>query len=67
MLLIIIAWLVLLLFALIPFPYNFWVLFFNGLPLGFIWGIVFSFLEGRRYTEVLGAMMASSFILHQVL
>jgi hypothetical protein len=27
-----------------------------------IWGIVFSFLEGRRFTELLGAGMASSFI-----
>ena len=57
-----ISWLALFLFALIPYPYNFWLLFFNGLPLGFIWGIVFSFLEGRRFTEVLGAIMASSFI-----
>jgi hypothetical protein len=56
------AWLALFLFALIPYPYNFWLLFFNGLPLGLIWGIVFSFLEGRRFTEVLGAIMASSFI-----
>jgi MFS family permease len=57
-----VSWLALFLFALIPFPFNFWLLFFNGLPLGFIWGIVFSFLEGRRFTEVLGAIMASSFI-----
>jgi MFS family permease len=57
-----ISWFALFLFALIPYPYNFWLLFFNGLPLGLIWGIVFSFLEGRRYTEVLGAIMASSFI-----
>jgi len=57
-----IAWLSLLLFAIIPFPYNFLVLVLNGLPLGLIWGIVFSFLEGRRFTEVLGAIMASSFI-----
>jgi hypothetical protein len=27
-----------------------------------IWGVVFSFLEGRRFTELLGAGMASSFI-----
>jgi len=52
----------LLLFAIIPFPYNFLILIVNGLPLGLVWGIVFSFLEGRRFTEVLGAIMASSFI-----
>lgn len=37
----------LLLFGTIPHPYNFLALFLNGLPLGMIWGIVFSFLERR--------------------
>ena len=27
--------------------------FFSGLPLGMIWGIIFSFIEGRRISEVL--------------
>jgi len=49
-------------FALVPAPYNFFVLFFNGLPLGMIWGLVFSYLEGRRTTEVLGTMLSVSFI-----
>lgn len=62
LLLIGLAELALLLFALIPYPYNFVALFFNGLPLGMIWGIVFSFLEGRRFTEMLGAGMCTSFI-----
>lgn len=57
-----IAWGALLLFAVTPRPYNVCFLFLNGLPLGMIWGIVFSFLEGRRFTELLGAGMASSFI-----
>jgi hypothetical protein len=56
------AWASLFLFAITPYPYNFVWLFFNGLPLGMIWGVVFSFLEGRRFTELLGAAMASSFI-----
>ncbi len=56
------AWAALFLFAVTPYPYNFVWLFFNGIPLGMIWGIVFSFLEGRRNTELLGAGMASSFI-----
>ncbi|MEL7162284.1 MAG: DUF5690 family protein, partial [Bacteroidota bacterium] len=38
------------------------LLFLNGLPLGMIWGIVFSYLEGRKTTEILGAMLAVSFI-----
>lgn len=57
-----IAWGSLLLFAIVPYPYNFPFMFLNGLPLGLIWGVVFSFLEGRRCTELLGAVMASSFI-----
>ncbi|NIJ55747.1 DUF5690 family protein [Dyadobacter arcticus] len=43
----------LLLFGLVPYPYNFIFLFFNGLPLGMVWGVVFSFLEGRKFTEML--------------
>lgn len=38
-------------------------LFANGLGLGMIWGLVFGFLEGRRLSEVLGAMLCASFIL----
>jgi hypothetical protein len=56
------AGLSLLLFAVVPYPYNAFCLFLNGLPLGMIWGVVFSHLEGRRTTELLGAVMASSFI-----
>ncbi|MBC9797759.1 DUF5690 family protein [Sinomicrobium weinanense] len=51
--LILFAELALLGFGAVPYPYNFIFLFFNGLPLGMVWGIVFSFLEGRRFTEVL--------------
>jgi hypothetical protein len=38
-------------------------LFVNGLCLGMIWGLVFGFVEGRRLSEVLGAMLCASFIL----
>ncbi|WP_031530619.1 DUF5690 family protein [Dyadobacter crusticola] len=51
--LIVIAEIALLLFGLVPHPYNFVFLFMNGLPLGMVWGVVFSFLEGRRFTEML--------------
>ncbi len=57
-----VAWLALLGFGAVPAPYNVAFLVLNGLPLGMIWGIVFSFLEGRRFTEMLGATMAASFI-----
>ncbi|HEY2177667.1 MAG TPA: DUF5690 family protein [Caulobacteraceae bacterium] len=56
------AELALILFALIPPPWNIACLFANGLALGMIWGLVFGFLEGRRLSEVLGAMLCTSFI-----
>jgi MFS family permease len=52
----------LLFFGLVSYPYNFIFLFFNGLPLGMVWGIVFSYLEGRRFTEVLGMGLSISLI-----
>jgi hypothetical protein len=50
-LLISIAQLALIGFALVPAPYSWPFLFINGLPLGMVWGVIFSFLEGRRITE----------------
>ena len=60
--LILTSWASLLLFALVPAPYNFVFMFINGLPLGMVWGLVFGFLEGRRVTELMGAVLATSFI-----
>jgi hypothetical protein len=57
------SWLALVAFALIPAPWNVAALFFNGLPLGMIWGLVFGYMEGRRVSEVLGAILCASFIL----
>jgi MFS family permease len=54
-----ISWL---LFAITPRPYNLIFLFSNGLPLGMVWSLVFGYLEGRRTTEVLGASLSVSFI-----
>jgi hypothetical protein len=51
--LILVAEVALLFFGLVPYPYNFVFLFINGLPLGMVYGVVFSFLEGRRFTEML--------------
>ena len=58
-----ISWL---LFAIVPPPYNVIFLFTNGLPLGMVWGMVFGYLEGRRFTEVLGAGLSVSFIFSAV-
>lgn len=60
--LILFAEIALLFFGWVPHPYNFVFLFLNGLPLGMIWGIVFSYLEGRRFTEVLAIGLSVSLI-----
>ena len=60
--LVFIAWISLFLFALVPAPYNFIFLFINGFPLAMVWGLVFGFLEGRKVTEIMGAILATSFI-----
>ncbi|MEJ5994760.1 DUF5690 family protein [Pedobacter sp. Du54] len=56
------AWLCWLFFALTPVPYNIAFLFLNGFPLGMLWGVVFSYVEGRRSTDFIGATLAVSFI-----
>jgi MFS family permease len=57
-----IAWFSWLGFALVPVPYNILFLFINGFPLGILWGVVFSYIEGRRGTDFIGATLAVSFI-----
>jgi hypothetical protein len=52
----------LLAFAVLPTPWKPVALFLNGFPLGLIWGIVFSYMEGRRSTEILGTTLCVSFI-----
>lgn len=58
----VIAELSLVLFALIPAPYNIFIMFFNGLALGCMWGVIFSFIEGRRVTDVLASMLGVSIV-----
>lgn len=60
--LIVVAEISLLLFGLAPYPYNFVFLFVNGLPLGMVYGIVFSFLEGRRFTEMIAMGLSISVV-----
>ena len=57
-----IAWAAWLLFAIVPAPYNVVFLFVNGFPLGMLWGVVFSYVEGRKSTDFIGAALAVSFI-----
>ncbi|GAB4423771.1 MAG: DUF5690 family protein [Bacteroidia bacterium] len=57
------AQLMLLGFGLVPAPWNFALLFLNGLPLGMVFGLVQGFLEGRRMSEALIAGLCASFIL----
>lgn len=50
-------------FGLLPMPYNIMALYFNGLSLGCMWGVIFSFLEGRRSTDILASIMGVSMAL----
>lgn len=57
-----VSWLSWLFFAFVPAPFNILFLFINGFPLGILWGVVFSYVEGRRSTDFIGATLAVSFI-----
>ncbi|MGZ8509293.1 MAG: DUF5690 family protein [Chitinophagaceae bacterium] len=57
-----IAWMSLLFFAIIPAPYGMIFFFINGFMLGFMWGIIFSYVEGRIGTDFIGSVLAISFI-----
>ena len=50
-------------FALAPLPLKPWMLFLNGLPLGMVFGLVLAYLEGRKQTEALSAVLCASFIM----
>ncbi|HVX49639.1 MAG TPA: DUF5690 family protein, partial [Chitinophagaceae bacterium] len=60
--LILFSWVALLFFGWVPAPYNIIFLFFNGFPLGMVWGLVFGYVEGRKTTEFIGAVLCISFI-----
>ncbi|MCC6511261.1 MAG: hypothetical protein IT423_19325 [Pirellulaceae bacterium] len=63
LLLIVLAELALVLFGIVPRPWNAICLFLNGLPLGMVFGLILGQLEGRRATEALTAGLCTSFIL----
>jgi hypothetical protein len=50
-------------FAIAPLTWKPIFMFINGLPLGLIWGLVFSFVEGRRCSDFLTTGMCISFII----
>ena len=50
-------------FAVLPMQLKPVMLFLNGLPLGMVFGLVLSYLEGRRQTEALSAALCASFII----
>lgn len=50
------------LFAIVPPKLKVLALFLNGLPLGMVFGIVFSYIEGRKNTELLAAALSATFI-----
>ena len=51
------------LFWVLPGPWKFVAMFLNGLPLGMVWGLVVGYLEGRRASEMLLAILSVSFII----
>jgi hypothetical protein len=57
-----VAWAGLVMLAVLPPAFGLVGMLLNGFPLGMIWGLVFSFLEGRRVTEFLGLGLSVSFI-----
>ncbi len=57
------AWGSLLLFALLPGSWKITAIFLNGLPLGMVWGLVVAYLEGRRCSDMLMAVLCGSFII----
>jgi len=62
LLLILASWIPLLFFPLLNSNWAVLFIFLNGLPLGVLWGLIFSYIEGRKNTDFMGAAMAVSFI-----
>lgn len=49
-------------FGLLPSPYNVIAMFVNGLSLGCMWGVIFSFIEGRKVTDILASLLGVSIV-----
>lgn len=50
-------------FGLLPPPYNLGAMFLNGLSLGCMWGLIFSYIEGRRLTDILASLLGVSMVI----
>lgn len=50
-------------FAVSPVEMGVLWLFLNGIPLGMVWGIVFSYCEGRKFTEIITVILSANFII----
>lgn len=50
-------------FGALPGSWKVVALFLNGLPLGMVWGLVVSYLEGRRCSDLVLACLCGSFII----
>ena len=57
------SWICYLFFALTPAPYNLLFIFIASLPLGMVYGTILGFLEGRKSTDLLVAVLTASFIM----
>ena len=49
-------------FGLLDAPYNVAAMFVNGLSLGCMWGVIFSFIEGRKVTDILASLLGVSMV-----
>ena len=58
-----IAAVALLFFGLLPVPFNIIAMFVNGLALGCMWGVIFTFLEGRRITDMVASILGISIVI----
>ena len=43
-------------------PFNVAAMFLNGLSLGCMWGVIFSFIEGRKVTDMLASLLGVSMV-----
>lgn len=60
---VVMAELSLIFFGLLSAPYNIAAMFLNGLSLGCMWGVIFSFLEGRKTTDILASLLGVSMVI----
>ncbi|MCU0469404.1 MAG: DUF5690 family protein [Arcicella sp.] len=63
LLMVVISWICYLFFALVPAPFNLIFIFMASLPLGMVYGTILGFLEGRKTTDLLVAVLTASFIM----